>query len=275
MPIFMDRHYTKDATRQAIALAHERDLEIQDQYGARFLTYWFDEERHTTFCLIDAPDEETVHLVHGHAHGDVPHEIITVDPSTVELFLGRVADPLVGETGGGVDAEIDSAFRVIMFTDLKDSTAMTSKLGDDDAMHLLRIHNALARTAIRDHQGREVKHTGDGFMISFRGADEALDCAAAMQRAFAEHRQLHTSDALHVRIGLSCGEPVEENNDLFGSAVQSAARLCDKAGPDVVLLAVEVVSSCRDASNFSFGEVTGRRLKGIDQPLASCELHWV
>lgn len=56
MPIFLDRHDLSGLTASDIAEAHRKDLEVQDQYGVRFLTYWFDETRGTGFCLIDAPD---------------------------------------------------------------------------------------------------------------------------------------------------------------------------------------------------------------------------
>ena len=72
MAIFMDRHDLKGATAAEIAEAHRKDLEVQDRYGVKFLTYWFDEQRGTTFCLIDAPDENTVQCVHREAHGHVP-----------------------------------------------------------------------------------------------------------------------------------------------------------------------------------------------------------
>jgi hypothetical protein len=73
-----------------IAEAHRKDLEVQQQYGVRFLTYWFDEKRWTAFCLIDAPDAETAMRVHDEAHGDVAKDVIEVDLSAVEAFLGRV-----------------------------------------------------------------------------------------------------------------------------------------------------------------------------------------
>ena len=60
MPIYMDRHYVVGATRHALANAHEKDLEKQDQYGVHFLTYWFDETRCTAFCLVDAPDIDSI-----------------------------------------------------------------------------------------------------------------------------------------------------------------------------------------------------------------------
>ncbi|HKH35002.1 MAG TPA: DUF4242 domain-containing protein, partial [Beijerinckiaceae bacterium] len=78
MPIFLDRHDLKGLTAVDIAEAHRKDLETQDRYGVRFLTYWFDEARGTGFCLIDAPDSETAMRVHHEAHGDVATDVIEV-----------------------------------------------------------------------------------------------------------------------------------------------------------------------------------------------------
>ena len=124
----MDRHFIEGATKHAVANAHNADLAIQEKYRVRFLTYWFDEERSTAFCLVEAPNEAAIRQVHNEAHGLVPHEILVVDPVVVEAFLGRVKDPTPAGSRPLADA-IDAAFRVIMFTDLKDSTLMTSTLG--------------------------------------------------------------------------------------------------------------------------------------------------
>jgi hypothetical protein len=56
MPIFMDRHDMREATAENVAEAHHRDLDIQTKYGVKYMTYWFDAERGTGFCLVDAPD---------------------------------------------------------------------------------------------------------------------------------------------------------------------------------------------------------------------------
>ena len=93
MPIFLDRHDMKGVTAEQVAEDHRKDLTIQGQYGVKFLTYWFDEERGTTFCLIDAPDTDTAQQVHRVAHGHVAGEIIEVALSAVEAFLGRITDP--------------------------------------------------------------------------------------------------------------------------------------------------------------------------------------
>jgi class 3 adenylate cyclase len=270
----MDRHYMEDATRHAIANAHEKDLRIQGKYGVRFLTYWFDEARGTTFCLVDAPNKAAIQKTHDEAHGGVPHEIIEVDPAVVEAFLGRVKDPLPVETAAaGSSPHMDAAFRAIMFTDLEDSTAMTTRLGETKAMHLLRVHNAFTREALRAHEGREVKHLGDGIMASFASIEQAVECAIAIQKAFAAYNAEESDTPLHLRIGLSAGEPVDEDNDLFGATVQLGARICAAARPDQILVAPVVVEQYPgDPSLFSeAGSITP---KGFDQSMQMYEVHW-
>lgn len=271
MPLFMDRHYSENPTREAIDLAHKKDLEIQEKYGVKFLTYWFDEERNTTFCLVEAESESIIKKVHEEAHGDIPSEIIPVDPDTVKLFLGRLEDPVVPKEQ--VADNIDSAYRIIMFTDLEGSTAMTTHLGEQKSMHLLRIHNVLTRNAVKHHKGREIKHTGDGFMVSFISADDGAQCAASIQQAFAAHREKTHEQELHVRIGLSAGEPVEENNDLFGSTVQMAARVCDSANPDQILAVQSVKDDCSQ-TQLAFSAVDDKHFKGFKEPVSLYEIPW-
>ncbi|MBC8191332.1 MAG: DUF4242 domain-containing protein [Candidatus Marinimicrobia bacterium] len=274
MPIYMDRHYMEGATRHTVEKAHQLDLEIQDEYGVEIQTYWFDEKRGTAFCLIDAPDQESVVHVHGAAHGSIPHEIIEVDPTVVQAFLGNIKDPISAEAQEKhATAPKDSPFRTIMFTDLMDSTATTTRLGDDKAMFLLRVHNALTRNAIRQHSGREIKHTGDGFMVSFINATDAVNCAISIQQAFAGYNEDSPDETLHVRIGLSAGEPVQEDGDFFGTTVQLAARLCDFAQPDKIIIARIVHDLCPE-DEFSINRLEGVKPKGFDKPVDMSEVLW-
>jgi hypothetical protein len=93
MPIYMDRHDIEGATAKAVADAHQKDLKLQDKYGVKLLTYWFDEGRGSAFCLMDASAKEKVKQLHEEAHGMIPHKIMEVNPDTVEAFLGRIEDP--------------------------------------------------------------------------------------------------------------------------------------------------------------------------------------
>ena len=160
-----------------------------------------------------------------------------------------------------------------MFTDLKDSTATTTRLGDAKALHFIHIHNALTRNALREFGGREVKHLGDGIMATFLSASNAVECAISIQKAFAVHNQQHPDATLHLRLGLSAGEPVAEAGDLFGSAVQLAARLCACAEPDQIVVAQIVRDECQ-ADIYPFldlGEIT---LKGFDGAVRVHAVQW-
>lgn len=89
MPIFMDRHELAGVSAADIAAAHLKDIDIQDRYGVRFLTYWFDERRGTAFCLMDAPDAETAQCVHREAHGFVASEVVEVACRLWRRFSGE------------------------------------------------------------------------------------------------------------------------------------------------------------------------------------------
>jgi len=268
----MDRHYVEGATRHAVADAHQKDLALQEKYEVKFLTYWFDEIRCTAFCLIEAPNRETIERAHNEAHGLVPNEVLEVDPAVVEAFLGRIKDPPAPPTKtDGVS--IDAGFRAIMFTDLKDSTRMTLLYGDAKALHLLHVHNALIRNSLNSSRGREVKHTGDGIMASFLSVSDAVECAIAIQKAFAAYNQEHGETPLYVRIGLSAGEPIEEHGDLFGKSVQLAARLCSHAEPGRIVIDQIVLDqwSGKQLAVSDLGEVTP---KGFDHAVSVYEVEW-
>jgi len=268
MPIFLDRHDLRGLSADDIAEAHRRDLEVQDRYGVRFLTYWFDDVRGSGFCLIDAPDIDTAMRVHAEAHGGVATEVIPVDLSAVEAFLGRIAAP---PPEAGQAAAPDPAFRAVMFTDIVDSTAMTARLGDARAVEMVRAHDSLVRRALRDTGGREVKHTGDGIMASFGDPAAAVACARAIQQAFAAFN-LASAEPLRVRIGIHAGEPVEDSRDLFGTTVQLAARLCEAGAPETIVISATVHE--RIAGRFAAIARPPRRLKGFAAPVPLYEVPW-
>ncbi|SOC35374.1 class 3 adenylate cyclase [Rhizobium subbaraonis] len=268
MPIFMDRHDLIGATAEQVAEAHLKDLSIQDQYGVKFLTYWFDHRNGRTFCLIDAPDVETAQCVHREAHGFVASEVVEVALSAVEAFLGRIHD--VQPPGDG-EAERDAGHRVVLFTDIVGSTEMTTRLGDRMATELVRAHDALVRRCLTRACGREVKHTGDGIMAAFTSSLAAVDCAMDIQREFRRFNA-DNPEQIHIRIGLDCGEPVEDSNDLFGATVQTAARLCAAASSDQILVSENVFQEYGAADIFA--RASGYRLKGFAKPVRAHQCNW-
>lgn len=269
MPIYMDRHSLPGLTHADVARAHAQDLAIQDRYNVRFMAYWFDESG-AGFCLVHAPDKATAERVHRESHGAIPEAIIPVDLAAVEAFLGRIGDPQPSPANPA--APVGAGRRAVLFTDIVGSTEMTARLGDVAALDLVRAHDALVRRALNAHHGREVKHTGDGIMAAFDEPRDAVRAAADIQRRFAAYNA-QVPEPLSVRIGVHAGDPVEDNNDLFGATVQLACRLCAEAGADDVLVSGLVRDLCEgDAVRFvALGE---RRLKGFSDTVPAFRLDW-
>lgn len=234
------------------------------------LTYWWDYERGTGFCLVDAPDAAAAECVHREAHGNIASAIIPVDPTAVMAFLGRIGDPR-----GAPDATapaVDAGLRAIMFTDIVGSTEMTARLGDAAAVELVRVHDALVRQGLDAHRGREVKHTGDGIMASFAKVADAVHAAADIQRRFAAY-SADASESLSVRIGIHAGEPVADHNDLFGATVQLAYRLCGEAEADGIVVS-GLVRELYDEEPARFITLGERRLKGFAEPIPMYRFVW-
>jgi class 3 adenylate cyclase len=262
----MDRHEFVGLTATAAAEAHLKDLAIQGQFGVRFLTYWFDEERQTAFCLAEAADADALEGVHRASHGFMAYQIIEVDAGMVARFMGGISEHPPGE------AYVETAFRTILFTDIVESTSLTQRLGDARAMELLRVHDEAVARALDRHSGSEVKHTGDGLMAAFPSVVGAIQSAVEIQQRLSPNGAGAETE-LRVRIGMAAGEPVTERNDLFGATVQLAARLCAKAQPGSILVAGPVHDLAL-GKGFVFRSRGRIRLKGFDSPMPAFEVVW-
>jgi class 3 adenylate cyclase len=145
----------------------------------------------------------------------------------------------------------------------------------------------MVREALRSHGGSEVKTMGDGFMASFTSATGALECAIAMQRAFAERNEAAAArpstgsgraEVIRVRIGLNAGEPIAEDDpdgrsDLFGTAVNLAARICAHAEAGQILAPV-VVRELAAGKQFMFADLGETALRGFEDPVRLYEVRW-
>jgi class 3 adenylate cyclase len=195
---------------------------------------------------------------HQAAHGNVPGEIIEVSEFDVVRFLGKVHDP--------VDAsEVTSAFRTICFTDLVGSTELLDRLGQSEYMVLLAENDLIIRSALIRSNGREVKHTGDGFMVVFEDVDKALGWSLDVRESFEQRSDLD------VRLGIAAGEPVDRDDDIFGAAVTMANRICSSAGPEQIF-ASDVVRDLGVEGGFSFDDGRTEVLKGFAEPVTIYEL---
>ena len=276
MPLYMDIHNLDEGTTaEDVAKAHAKDMETQKKYGVEYTKYWVNENGKKVFCLAHAPSAEAAEQVHREAHGLMPDKIIEIQPELAEGFLGGVETNAAGAAvfpGGGADAR-DPGIRTILFTDVVNSTTLTQSLGDEAALALLGVHDTIVRDALSALGGREVKHTGDGIMASFISTASAVRCAIQIQRELDKHAQTNPERQLKVRVGAAAGEPVEQNNDLFGSTVQLAARLCAHAQPEQILVSNAIPDLCI-GKGLVFDEVGEVVLKGFGQPVRAHAAAW-
>jgi class 3 adenylate cyclase len=130
---------------------------------------------------------------------------------------------------------------------------------------------------LKSHGGSEIKTGGDGFMMSFGSVTKAIECAIALQRAFATHSEPNAGaervEALHVRVGLNAGEPIAEDNDLFGATVILASRIAAHAGAGEILVPDTVRGLC-SGKGFVFADRGAFVPKGFDEAVRLYEVRW-
>ena len=268
MPLYMDIHTVDGASAQDVAKAHLADVETQDRYEVEYIKYWFNEGCGKLYCLVDAPSAEAAECVHREAHGMLAEKLIEVDPDLVDGFMGQ---PAVNAGGAALMPDISAGARdpgvhTVLFTDIVGSTEMCSRHGDDVAMQMLVVHDRVVRDSLRANSGREVKHTGDGIMAAFLSPACAVRSACQIQRELTDYNGDGAVHPVTVRIGITAGEPVEQSDDLFGSTVQLAARLCAQAEPGQILVSNVIADLCI-GKGLKFSEAGEYHLKGFMDPI--------
>ena len=161
----------------------------------------------------------------------------------------------------------------VLITDLVGSTSMRTRLGDHRADEMERWHETIVNKAVADYQGTIVKRLGDGAMAIFTTATDAIAAAAAIQTRLAREARAQAA-AMHVRIGISAGEVVLEENDVRGLPPTEAARLCARAEGGQILTTglVQHLATARSAAQFR--PVGAFDLKGLPGPTPLYEVPW-
>jgi DNA-binding CsgD family transcriptional regulator len=241
MTLYMDRHELLSATPEELAQAHICDLQVQDKYGVRFMTYWYHEDAATGFCLLEAPDRGAAEAAHKEAHGNVACEIIEVEWSAVEGFLGRIREPEPGEVWE------ENPLRAIVCTELDQS--------------VLPRGDSIVRRALRARGGLDVDQSS-GVMGCFPSLTAALEYGLAMQESFSPLATFYSRLPVRARIGIAVGEPVYRGFGLFGAVTQVATHLCSIARPDETLISGDVHALAR-RSGYTFEEAGYAHVQGL------------
>lgn len=233
MPIYMDRHdVSETVTAENVAQLHQADLKIQEQFGCRGLTYWFDEQRKTAFCLVEAADAESIQKMHNHAHGQVPNRIIEVSAGIVESFLGRIEDPEKSQNNE-LNIINDPAFRTIMVIALKRSTLLQNDFSQ--LKTLLPNFNNTVLKLLNNHDGTVVKQTKNNYLVSFKSVSNAAGAAFEIQVLFKDFKEEIKEDKLDLKIGLSAGVPVTDKKSFFEDSIKLAERMCEFIKGEIIV----------------------------------------
>jgi len=255
----MDRHdVSEHVTAEMVAQLHQQDLKIQHEYDCRGLTYWFDDQRKTAFCLIEAPDASRIKEMHDDAHGEVPHRIIEVDANIVESFLGRIEDPVKAR-----DTELniinDPAFRTLMVIKigfLRFTPQNTKKQIENG----LFLEQEIAQ-CVQLGEGRVVTSKPDFVLASFTAVAKAVTCALKVLEKLVDHQ-----DSNDFVISLSSGIPVTESKELFADTITLANRMCYVNGAKIIITN-EVKELYKSENRNSFANGSNIRVLSNDEEI--------
>jgi len=222
MPIYMDLHNVPGITAKAVAEAHVHDLELQDKHACNCMTYWVDESKDSAFCLIEAPSPESVRDLHNEAHGLLPHQIIEVNKTIVEAFLGRTYDPVPIE---GIDNQLnifdDSAFRILVLLQIENHILLKHRLGTKKSKRLIKAYQKCVEKICRENKGAIAEQVGTKTIISFSSSTKAIICATDIL----EYLSKKEFESLGINISVNAGVPVTASNTIFGETIEFAKRL--------------------------------------------------
>ncbi len=266
---YMRECTTPEAAQAALEATNEFDVtDLLPQVRAPTLVL---HRRQLRFPEVDLARRLASHIPHA--------RLAVLEGDSMAPYIGDMEaaataiDEFLGEGELTAETTVPPGLVTILFTDIEGSTTLTQRVGDAKAQELLRTHNTIVRDALKTHGGSEVKHTGDGIMASLPSASQALQCAVEIQIAVAAHVRQHGEAPLSVRIGLNTGEPVAEDRDLFGTAVQLARRICDRAEPGQILVS-NVVRELAAGKGFLFSDHGDVELRGFEDPVRLYEVRW-
>ena len=191
----------------------------------------------------------------------------------IGIFLLHALEDFATPTSRKEKKKAEGGTISVMFTYIVGLGDLTEEHGEAAGRRVAGAHDMIVRQAIRDENGREVKHTGEGIMAAFETSADAVAAAVTMQRGFNAHNLEEGDIPLHVKIGINAGEPIIEGDDIFGTTVQVAARLAQNAVADQILVST-VVREISVSRDLEFASAGAREFKGVAEPVPVFEAVW-
>ena len=241
----MDRHDVSESVTAAhVAQLHRADLKIQDHFGCKGLTYWFDDKRKTAFCLIEALNEQALRALHDKAYQQIPHRIMVAVAGIVGSFSGSIEDPHPKEANT-LNFMDDPAFRTIMFL-AKEPLYANYKVVHTSADTMTEFQEVV-RHNLHTCDGRIVKENENHFLVSFKSVSKAVSAALKIKTKINEPE----FDNISLKPGLSSGVPVTEKKSIFEDTITLAERICTMIPGEIIISAdVAALSGSENVHTF-------------------------
>jgi class 3 adenylate cyclase/pimeloyl-ACP methyl ester carboxylesterase len=265
---FFPTHQSDPAFVRRLARSQQASSSKQAAVAAHQV--WYDSDIRAVLPLVQAPtlvmNPQAVpffrdaaayfaqHLPHATIFSRQGTDIGETDPNDPEDF--DVIEEFL--TGLRPIERIERVLATIMFTDIVASTEAVAALGDQQWRHRLDTHDQIVRAELARAGGREIKHTGDGFLVTFDGPARAVNCA----RAIIEHA---ASTGIAIRAGIHVGECERRGEDLLGIAIHTCARVCELAPPRRILV-TSTVTDLTAGSGINYTDHGTHTLKGVPDP---------
>jgi class 3 adenylate cyclase len=176
-----------------------------------------------------------------------------------QTSIDQVAESVVEERPALRHGAAPDGTTTVLFSDIEGFTAMNDRLGDRQSFEVLKGHNEVVRQQVEAFSGFEVKSQGDGFMVAFSSARQAVLCAIAIQQALSNAG----GEPVRVRMGLHTGEAIKDADDFFGRNVIFAARIADQAQGGEILVSSLVKELTESGGEFEFENGREVALKGL------------
>lgn len=271
------------AHRTAAIMRESSSVEIHDRVHANYLEADITPSLSRVRCpvLVAYRSEGTSPLPSSARYlaAAIPGATMKAFPGASLLFLAADAEEIAAAFRDFLRAppadETDGAgptFETLLYTDIEGHTAIMQRLGDDRGRAVMREHERITRRAIVRHHGREALTTGDGFLVRFTSAHDALGCSIELQHDLAE-ASAELPVELRVRVGITAGEPIVEGDEIHGAVVFAARRVAGDARGGEVLVS-NVVRELAAGRGLAFEEHGMLKVTGQDEPLHLWRLLW-
>lgn len=234
MPIFLDRLDFFNFTAADNAQIHLEDLKFQQEFGCFVIAYWFDQNRKTTFRLIDAPNLEAIKRMYYHLHHSRPGKILQIKEGVIETFLGNIQNPEVPARKHNAQFFVSqepilcAVMVMTLYVSASENYLRKERLFED--------FKDCAQSIVKKNKGKTIKSSYDGCTYCFKSMSQSIKSALQIQHELSAQIKKTKQKKINLRIGIDGANPQELTLPSFADTTSLARRLCCIAGRNQIMV---------------------------------------